>query len=446
MNTGNFLEPAARAALAASREMAALGPEEKADALRRMAAFVRAAAEKVVRENALDMEEARKAGRNAAFLDRLLLTPDRVEDMARGMEQVAALPDPVGECIREWSRPNGLLIRQVRVPLGVIGFIYESRGTVTCDAAALCLKSGNAVILRGGSESLRTNRVLVEALRAALEESAVPVDALRFLDSGSRDEVRLLCELDSCLNVIIPRGGKGLVRAVMEHARVPVLKHLDGVCHIYVDAAADLKMAVNVLDDAKTQRPGVCNAAETLLVDAAVAGRFLPMAAERLRLRGVECRVCERSRPFFGSGAVPAAEEDWATEYEDLVLSVKVVDGVRDAVGHINHYGSHHSDSIITEDAEARDYFMLRVDSACVYHNCSTRFSDGQEFGFGAEIGIGTDKFHARGPMALRELTSYKYMVEGSGQVKDASRLPDGARAMNVAARQRPRGQGTRQP
>ena len=413
MKMENPLEPVGRAALAASREMLALGPEEKAQALRLMAAGVRSAAEKIVRENGLDMEEARKGGRNAAFLDRLLLTPERVEHMARGMEQVAALPDPVGECIREWTRPNGLHIRQVRVPLGVIGFIYESRGTVTCDAAALCLKSGNAVILRGGSESLRTNRVLAEVLRAALKESAVPADAVQLLDSGSRDEVRQLCELDSFLNVVIPRGGKGLIRAVTEYARVPVLKHLDGVCHVYVDAAADLKMAVNVLDDAKTQRPGVCNAAETLLVDAAAAERFLPMAAERMRRRAVECRVCERSRPFFGPEAVPAEERDWSTEYEDLILSVKVVDGVRDAVEHINRYGSHHSDSIITEDGKARDYFMSRVDSACVYHNCSTRFSDGEEFGFGAEIGIGTDKFHARGPMALRELTSYKYVIEG---------------------------------
>lgn len=303
MTAANPLEPVGRAALAASREMLALGPEEKADALRRMAAAVRAAAPRVLQENALDMEEAGAAGRNAAFLDRLLLTPDRVERMAHGMEQVAELPDPVGDCIREWTRPNGLHISQVRVPLGVIGFIYESRGTVTCDAAALCLKSGNAVILRGGSESLRTNRVLVEVLRGALKESAVPVDALQLLASGSRDEVRQLCELDSCLNVIIPRGGKGLIRTVMEYARVPVLKHLDGVCHVYVDAAADLEMAVNILDDAKTQRPGVCNAAETLLVDAAVAERFLPMAAERMRLRGVECRVCGRSRPFFRSGS-----------------------------------------------------------------------------------------------------------------------------------------------
>ena len=405
MKMENPLEPAGRAALAASREMLALEPEEKAQALRLMAAGVRNAAEKIIRENVLDMEEARKSGRNSAFLDRLLLTPDRVGHMACGIEQVAALPDPVGECIREWTRPNGLRIRQVRVPLGVIGFIYESRGTVTCDAAALCLKSGNAVILRGGS------------------------GCVRLLDSGSRDEVRQLCELDSCLNVIIPRGGKGLIRAVTEFSKVPVLKHLDGICHVYVDAAADLEMAVNVLDDAKTQRPGVCNAAETLLVDTAAAERFLPMAAERMRMRGVECRVCERSRPFFGQEAVPAEERDWSTEYEDLILSVKVVDGVRDAVEHINRYGSHHSDSIITEDKRARDYFMNRVDSACVYHNCSTRFSDGEEFGFGAEIGIGTDKFHARGPMALRELTSYKYVIEGNGQLKEPSRIPGESRA-----------------
>ena len=283
MKMKNPLEPAGRTALAASRELLALEPEEKALALRLMAAGVRSAAEKIVRENGLDMEEARKGGHNAAFLDRLLLTPERVEHMARGMEQVAALPDPVGECIREWTRPNGLHIRQVRVPLGVIGFIYESRGTVTCDAAALCLKSGNAVILRGGSESLRTNRALAEVLRAALKESAVSADAVQLLDSGSRDEVRQLCGLDSFLNVIIPRGGKGLIRAVTEYARVPVLKHLDGVCHVYVDAAADLEMAVNVLDDAKTQRPGVCNAAETLLVDAACAAWNAACVSEAAR-------------------------------------------------------------------------------------------------------------------------------------------------------------------
>lgn len=425
MQTPNPLEHVGRAALVASREMLSLTTAEKTKALHLMAAAVREAVDVILAENVQDMRDAEHSGRNAAFLDRLLLTPERVEKMARGMEQVALLPDPVGECIRSWTRPNGLAIHQIRVPLGVIGFIYESRGTVTCDAAALCLKSGNAVILRGGSESLRTNRVLASVLRNALQKSHVPVDALQLLDSGDRAEVRQLCELDSFLNVIIPRGGKGLIRTVMEYAKVPVLKHLDGVCHIYVDAEADLEMALKVLDDAKTQRPGVCNAAETLLVDAAIAGQFLPMAAERMLLRGVECRVCPQCRPFFGPEAVMAEEEDWSTEYEDLILSIKVVNGVGEAVEHINRYGSHHSDSIITEDAAACACFMNRVDSACVYHNCSTRFSDGEEFGFGAEIGIGTDKFHARGPMALRELTTYKYTVFGQGQIKDPSRMPE---------------------
>lgn len=412
-----------RAARASARLLAALPTETKNRALCAMAEAVRAQAPDVLAANALDVQDAVHEGRTAAFIDRLLLTPERVEHMASGIEQVAALPDPVGAVIDAWERPNGLLIRQVRVPIGVIGFIYESRGTVTCDAVALCFKSGNAVILRGGSEARRTNRVLAGLLRGVLLELSLPEDAIQLLSGGDHAEVAALCSLEGWVDVVIPRGGKNLIRAVMDAARVPVLKHLDGVCHLYIDAAADLDMALDLADDAKTQRPGVCNAVETILVHADYAEAFLPRLAERMRERGVECRACPRSLPFFGVAGIPATEEDWRTEYEDLIVSVKVADSAREAVEHINEYGSHHSDAIVTEDAAARDLFLRDVDSACVYWNASTRFSDGEEFGFGAEIGIGTDKLHARGPMALRELTSYKYEILGNGQVKDAARL-----------------------
>lgn len=412
-----------RAARAASRQLASLPAETKNLALRAMAAAVRAHAPELLTANALDVQDAEREGRAAAFLDRLLLTPERVEHMASGMEQVAALPDPVGAVIDMWERPNGLLIRQVRVPIGVIGFIYESRGTVTCDAAALCFKSGNAVILRGGREARRTNRLLAELLRGVLRVLSLPEDAVQLLSGGDHAEVAALCSLEGWVDVVIPRGGKNLIRAVMNAAKVPVLKHLDGICHLYVDVSADLDMALNLADDAKTQRPGVCNAVETILVHADCAEAFLPRLAERMRERGVECRACPRAMPFFGTRGIPATEEDWCTEYEDLIVSIKVVDSALEAVEHINEYGSHHSDAIVTEDAAARDLFLRDVDSACVYWNASTRFSDGEEFGFGAEIGIGTDKLHARGPMALRELTSYKYEILGNGQVKDAARL-----------------------
>ena len=423
MKMENPLEPAGRAALAASREMLALEPEEKAQALRLMAAGVRNAAEKIIRENVRDMEEARKSGRTSAFLGRLLLTPDRVEHMACGIEQVAALPDPVGECIREWTRPNGLRIRQVRVPLGVIGFIYESRGTVTCDAAALCLKSGNAVILRGGSESLRTNRVMAETVRSALQKSAVPADAVRLLDSGSRDEVRQLCELDSCLNVIIPRGGKGLIRAVTEFSKVPVLKHLDGICHVYVDAAADQDMALAIIENAKTSRPSVCNAEEVCLVHSAIAAEFLPKLAQRLGpdrtakgLHPVELRLDERAAAIIPG--IPAGPQDFDTEFLDYILAVKVVDSVDEAIAHIAAHSTGHSEAILTRTQAHADRFTAAVDSAAVYVNCSTRFTDGGEFGLGCEMGLSTQKLHARGPMGLEELCSYKYIIHGDGQIR----------------------------
>lgn len=413
----------ARAAREAARVLQGSSLQERNDGLASMASLLRRHQEDILEANSADVKAARQAGMNDAFLDRLLLTPDRVEQMARCMEKVAALPDPIGEHIAEFDRPNGLRIVQERVPIGVVGFIYESRSSVTCDAASLCLKSGNAVILRGGKESILTNRVLIRLIGQGLKESGLPEHAVQLLASGSRDEVVWMCDLEGLIDVIIPRGGKGLVSTVVRHAKMPVLKHLDGICHTYVDASADLGMALDVCDDAKTQRPGVCNAMETLLVHRDVAEEFLPLLGKRMKMRGVELRACPRSLPLLEGLAVPASEEDWSTEYEDLILSVRVVDSIREAVDHINAYGSHHSDSIITRDEKAAEYFMTYVDSASVYWNCSTRFSDGEEYGFGAEIGICTDKLHARGPMALRELTSYKYKVFGQGQTKDPSRF-----------------------
>lgn len=401
----------------ASRTLAMMSNNERSDMLRRIAAEVRKEVQAIEMVNARDMEHARTAGKSVAFLDRMMLDAARIEAMAAGMEKVASLPDPIGEVMNEWLRPNGLKMSQVRVPIGVIGFIYESRPTVTCDAVALCIKSGNAVLLRGGSETIETNTKLMELIHRH-----VPQGMAQLIAGGGREEVIEMCQCEGSIDVIVPRGGKGLVRNVVAHAKMPVLKHLDGICHTYVQAEADFEMALDIVDDAKTQRPGVCNAMETLLVDRSIAASFLPLVENRMRLRGVELRACEESLPHLPS-AHAATLEDWSTEYEDLILSVKVVDNMSEAIEHINHYGSHHSDAIITQNDAFAELFLRSVDSACVYHNCSTRFSDGEEYGFGAEIGIGTDKIHARGPMGLRELTSYQYRVRGNGQTKDPSRL-----------------------
>lgn len=401
----------------ASRTLAMMSNNERSDMLRRIAAEVRKEVQAIEMVNAQDMEHARTAGKSMAFLDRMMLDAARIEAMAAGMEKVASLPDPIGEVMNEWLRPNGLKMSQVRVPIGVIGFIYESRPTVTCDAVALCIKSGNAVLLRGGSETIETNTKLMELIHRH-----VPQGMAQLIAGGGREEVIEMCQCEGSIDVIVPRGGKGLVRNVVAHAKMPVLKHLDGICHTYVQAEADFEMALDIVDDAKTQRPGVCNAMETLLVDRSIAASFLPLVENRMRLRGVELRACAESLPHLPS-AHAATLEDWSTEYEDLILSVKVVDNISEAIEHINHYGSHHSDAIITQNDALAELFLRSVDSACVYHNCSTRFSDGEEYGFGAEIGIGTDKIHARGPMGLRELTSYQYRVRGNGQTKDPSRL-----------------------
>jgi glutamate-5-semialdehyde dehydrogenase len=407
-----------RQARRAAHALAGLSAERKNEILRAMARGVRDHAAAILTANAGDLSAGEKRGLTSALLDRLRLDETRLEAIAAGIEQVAGLSDPVGEVLAEWERPNGIRIEQVRVPIGVIGIIYESRPNVTSDAAVLCLKSGNATILRGGSEAIQSNRAIAAALQEGGEKAGLPPHSIQLIPFTDRESVKVMAGMDRYLDLIIPRGGKGLIETVVSLARMPVIKHYDGVCHVFVDEAADLEMAVDIVFDAKTQKPSVCNALETLLVHAAVADEFLPRVAEALAVKQVEIRGCERTRAILGGRAVAATDEDWSTEYLDYILAVKVVDSPGDAVAHINEYGSKHTDCIVTGDQERAERFLREVDSACVFHNLSTRFSDGEEFGFGAEIGISTDKLHARGPMALRELTSYQYRVRGEGQVK----------------------------
>lgn len=421
-NLAAMIDDLGRRARVAARELAKMDRARKDAALLAMADELIAAAGAILAANLADGAASRDEGRPAAFLDRLTLTPARLASMAAGLRAVAALPDPVGTVLREWTAPSGLRLTQVRVPLGVIGFIYEARPNVTSDAAALCLKAGNAVILRGGSEALRTNLAVVAALNRGLVRSGLPSDAVQLVPTTDRDAVRLLCAADRHLDLLIPRGGRGLVETVVAHARVPVIKHFDGLCAVYVDAAADLAMAAKIVVNAKCQRPGVCNAVETLLVHRDVAEEFLATVAPGLVARGVELRADERAFALLSARGslrvVRAQPEDFRTEFLDLILAVRVVDGLDEAIAHIAEHGSHHSDTIVTGDAAAAERFLREVDSAAVYWNASTRFTDGAEFGFGAEIGISTDKIHARGPMGLVELTSYKYLGRGNGHVR----------------------------
>jgi glutamate-5-semialdehyde dehydrogenase len=409
----------------AARALATASGARKDHWLRLAAAEIRRQQGALLTANAQDLRQAEGAGLTAAQIDRLRLTPDRVEALAAGLDAVAGLPDPVGKVLDGQVRPNGLEIRKVAVPLGVILFIYESRPNVTADAAALAVKSGNAIILRGGKEALHSNRAIHTTLRGALAETGLPVDAVQLVETTDRDAVNHLLALAEFIDLAIPRGGEGLIRLVAERAKMPVLKHYQGNCHVYVDCAADLAMAEKVLLNAKCQRPGVCNAAESLLVHEAVAGEFLPRAVAALRGQGVEVRACELTRqivaardPDLARPLVPAAEADWSTEYLDLIISVKIVDSLQEAIAHINRFGSHHTDAIVTGDLAAAREFVAGVDSAAVMVNASTRFHDGFEFGLGAEIGISTDKFHARGPCGLLELTTYKYIVFGDGQTR----------------------------
>ena len=408
-----------RCAKAAARELARLSTAQKNNGLLAMADALGSHRERILAANALDVAAAQDAGLSGAMIDRLRLDGERLAGMADGVRAVAALDDPVGETLRAWTRPNGLEIDKRRVPIGVVGIIYESRPNVTSDAAVLCTKTGNAAILRGGSESLRSNLAVADALREGATHAGLPADSILLVPRTDREAVRLLAEMDRYVDLIVPRGGTALIETVVRHARMPVIKHYHGVCILYVDRAADQAMAERILINAKCQRPGVCNAVETLLVHRDLAPDFLPRAAVALREKGVELHGDPTVRQILGEGVVPAAEEDWTTEYLDLKLAVRVVDGLDEAVAHIETYGSHHSDAIVTADTACAERFLNEVDSATVYWNASTRFTDGAEFGFGAEIGISTDKLHARGPMALEELTTYKYVIRGTGQVRE---------------------------
>ncbi|MCZ7660377.1 MAG: glutamate-5-semialdehyde dehydrogenase [Xanthobacteraceae bacterium] len=407
-----------RRAKAAARAIALCPAARKDAALAAMATAVRAAAAEILAANAEDVAEARSGGATAAFIDRLALDAKRIAAMADGIDVVRALDDPVGRVTEAWTRPNGLRIERVRVPLGVVGVIYESRPNVTADAGALCLKAGNAVILRGGSESFRSTRAIHAALARGLVAAGLPEDAIALVPTRDRAAVGLMLQgLDGAVDVIVPRGGKGLVARVQSEARVPVFAHLDGNCHVYVDGAADLAMAKAVVLNAKMRRTGVCGAAETLLVDRACAATHLAPLVTMLLEAGCAVRGDAETREV-DARVSPATEEDWATEYLDAVIAVRVVDGVDAAIAHIEGYGSHHTDAIVTADAAAAERFLAEVDSAIVLHNASTQFADGGEFGFGAEIGIATGRLHARGPVGVEQLTTFKYRVRGTGQTR----------------------------
>ncbi len=401
----------------AAARLAVATTEEKNRALEAVAVALENNRQQIQAENEKDLAAGRERGLSGAMLDRLALTDARIDSMIAGVREVVQLDDPVGGTFDERVRPNGLQIRRMRVPIGVIGIIYESRPNVTVDAGALTLKSGNAVILRGGSEAINSNLALAATMSQAIAGAGLHAATVQLVPTVDREAVGEMLIAEKYIDLIIPRGGKTLIRRVVENSRIPVIKHYDGICHVYVDAEADLAMAAEIALNAKVQRPGVCNAMETLLVNSAVAGEFLPSAGKRLEAAGVEIRGCERTCWLLES-AKPATEEDWGEEYLDLILSVKIVDGLDQAVEHIEKYGSHHTDAIITRNQATAKQFIGRVDSSSVMVNASTRFSDGAEYGLGAEIGISTDKLHARGPMGLEELTTYKWVVNGEGQVR----------------------------
>ncbi len=417
----------AKKAKEASRILANLSAEKKNETLERMADGLLAQREKILAANAKDTQSAKAARLSDVLMGRLYLDEKRLEAMSRSLREIAALKDPIGETLRQWERPNGLKIRKVRVPIGVILIIYESRPNVTSDCAGLCLKSGNSVILRGGSEAARSNRAIAQVFSRALENAGIPKEAVVNVPTADRKAVDLLLKMDSEINLVIPRGGEGLIRQVSEKSRIPVIKHYKGICHVYVDEDADLGIAERVIYNAKVQRPEVCNAVEALLVHRNAASSFLPRAAQRLIEAGVELRcsvealkILRRDDRFKRNPKIKkAAPSDWGKEFLDLILAVRVVDGLESAVEHIGRFGSQHSDAIITRSQKAAETFTRRVDSSVVFVNTSTRFNDGGEFGMGAEMGISTDKIHARGPMGLEELTSYKYIVVGEGQIRE---------------------------
>ncbi|HEY5953481.1 MAG TPA: glutamate-5-semialdehyde dehydrogenase [Terrimicrobiaceae bacterium] len=410
-------------ARAAARTLAALSTGQRDAILRAMADELLARTRHLLEANEEDISAASGHGLNKAAIDRLRLTETRIVGMATGIRQVADLADPVGQIISEKIRPNGLQIAKVRTPIGVIGIIYESRPNVTSDAAVLCIKTGNAVILRGGSEALHSNLAIAHALQAGGASQGLPPNAVQLIPTRERNAVAIMAGMDRYIDLIIPRGGEALIETVVRHARMPVIKHYHGVCHVYVDERADLDMAERIAINAKCQRPGVCNAMETLIVHRGISRAFFEKAARRFQELGVEIRADETAFAELSAlnyqPLVSAEEKDWSTEYLDTIMSVRVVDTLNQAIDHMERYGSHHSDAIVTGDSETAEKFLKNVDSATVYWNASTRFTDGGEFGFGAEIGISTDKLHARGPMGLEELTSYKYVIRGDGQIRE---------------------------
>jgi len=408
----------ARKAKKASKVLATLPTELKNRTLRAMAESLEKNANEILTENSVDVDSATKSGLSQAFIDRLTLNRNRIGSMANELREVAALPDPVGEVIDGWTTRHGLEIRRVRVPLGVIGLIYESRPNVTSDAAGICLKSGNAVLLRGGSEAIRSNIAIAGLLSQAAMSQGVPEGAIQIIETTDRKAVTQMLRLRKFIDAVIPRGGADLIRTVVENSTVPVIETGTGICHTYVDDEADLEAAERIVFNAKTQRPSTCNSLNTLLVHRSVASRFLPSTVSRLEGARVEIRGCQETRKIVPT-VKPATDNDWKTEYLDLILAVKVVSGVREAIDHINTYGTHHSDAIITQNYDRAHQFTREVDSATVYVNASTRFTDGNQFGMGSEIGISTQKLHARGPMSVRELTSSKFVVLGSGQVRE---------------------------
>jgi glutamate-5-semialdehyde dehydrogenase len=407
----------AKDAREAARALAQSGGETRNAALLAAASEIRAHAAKIEAENDRDMEFGKEKGLSAALMDRLLLTPDRIEAMALGLEDVAALPDPLGAVLAEWDRPNGLHISRVRVPLGVIGIIYESRPNVTAEAGGLCLKAGNAAIQRGGSESFQSSTINADILQAGQASAGLPTGAIRMPPTRDRAAVGAMLTMPDLIDVIVPRGGRSLIERVMAESRVPVLAHLEGVCSVYAHEAADPDMARQVTLNAKMRRTGICGAAENLLIDRSIAAAQLTGIVDDLAAAGCEVRGDDAARAI-DPRIVPANDEDWSTEYLEPIIAVKLVDGVEDAVEFINHHGSHHTDSIITRDAAAAETFLSRVDSAIVMHNASTQYADGGEFGMGAEIGISTGRLHARGPVGAEQLTTYKYLVRGSGQTR----------------------------
>ena len=412
-----YADDVSRRARTASAALTATTGRQKLDWLNRCAAELLANADMILAANAIDLQSAEAKGIAGAMLDRLRLTQERLQQLASSVREIGQLPDPVGEIIESTKRPNGLLVTKVRVPLGVVFFVYESRPNVTVDAAAICVKSGNAVILRGGSEAIHSNKALYSILKNSLIEEGLPADAVQLVDTTDRAAVGAFLKQSELIDVTIPRGGKSLIERVTEEARMPVIKHFDGVCHVYIDATAGQKMATDIIVNSKCHRPGVCNAAETLLIHRDAASKFWPQIARELRQHGVELRCCPASLQGIEE-ARPVTDQDYFTEYLDLILSVRIVDSVQEAVNHITKYGSGHTESIVTESLPAAMYFQSHVDSAAVMINASTRFNDGGEFGLGAEIGISTDRFHARGPCGLREIMSYKYVVHGSGQIR----------------------------